>query len=541
MRLKRTRNLATTVAVTTTLGLAGLPLLLAPASAAPAPRLELSITADKTTAAGGDSVVYTLSVKNTGGSVATAPVITHTVPDGLTLTSAPGCSTTGATLTCTLGDLAAGATAAPRTVTATVDAFTAPAPSDSGHRLVYVKEEKFVELPAGKATTASLACPAGHVVTDGSLQLDSVHASSATDVFTTESRADDVDGRSGWVASVVNDGARATGKLRVSCLATQTTGSSHTHALVGGVTHTTGTATGADGDGVIAATSGSCASGQVAIAPSFRFVAGSGLMTSSAPQGAGWSFTAEELEDDSELVASVACLDLATAPAHGHSAQLGLRSVDPVARMIEDGASGSVETSCGPSAYAVAGGFSATEPGLLQVGFDPRYETRAHQFFNDSGDKARAEVSAVCLESSLGGERGSKQITSTAVVTSGTRSASGSTTITAIAGGEPATPSISAAGAQHNAAGSKIKVTVSCGAAPCTLTGKAISLGSESGGIAKGKQIGYGKTKLAAGQTKVLKLGVKSSFRTQVKSSGFKKFTLTLRGGGVDEKIDLAI
>ncbi|GHJ61115.1 hypothetical protein NOK12_36330 [Nocardioides sp. OK12] len=537
MRPSRTRHLTAALAGLTTLGLAALPLIAAPASAAPAPRLQVTVTADRTTAGAGEAVTYSLSARNAGTAVAKAAVLTHTVPDGMTLVKSD-CDRTGATVTCSLGDLPAGATAV-RTVVATVDAFTAPAPADSGHRLTYVKQESFVELPAGGATTASLACPAGHVVTDGSLQLDSVHASGATDVFTTQSRATTVDGRSGWEARVVNDGQRATGKLRISCLDATTTGAGHSHALTGGGTQLVATKAKADDDGLITATSAGCASGQLAIAPSFRFAAGSGLMTSSRPTGAGWTFTAEELQEGSVLEASVACLDLTTAAAHGHSARLAVRSVDPVVRQVGAGASGSVEASCGSSAYAVSGGFATDEPGLLEVGFDPRYETRSHQFFNDSGDAAAAEVGVVCLEAGLVGERGSKQVTSTAVLTSGSTTASGSTTITVIATGEPVTPAVTVGKVGRNAAGSTLKVQVSCGAAACTLTGKALSLGQA--GIKKGTQVAYGKLKLTAGETRALTLGVRKAYRGAVKSGAVSRLTLSLRGGGVDERVDISL
>lgn len=61
----------------------------------------------------GDAISYTLVVENLGEATATGVVVSDTLPDGVTLTGAPGiCDVTGSTVSCALGDLEAGAQAA---------------------------------------------------------------------------------------------------------------------------------------------------------------------------------------------------------------------------------------------------------------------------------------------------------------------------------------------------------------------------------------------------------------------------------------------
>ena len=78
---------------------------------APAPEADLEIekTVDEEVIAPGDTVIYTLTVTNQGPDTAEGVVVTDELPDGLTVVSYPDeCVLDGTTLTCDLGDLAAG-------------------------------------------------------------------------------------------------------------------------------------------------------------------------------------------------------------------------------------------------------------------------------------------------------------------------------------------------------------------------------------------------------------------------------------------------
>ena len=85
------------------------------------PLVDLSISKSDNVdpATAGGTITYTLDVANSGPSTAVNTVIADDLPPGTTLTSLPaGCTLSGSTLTCAVGDLAAGDTAS---VALTVD------------------------------------------------------------------------------------------------------------------------------------------------------------------------------------------------------------------------------------------------------------------------------------------------------------------------------------------------------------------------------------------------------------------------------------
>lgn len=74
----------------------------------PAADLELAKTTDTAAPQPGATVTFTLTLTNHGPSAATNAQVTDTLPAGLTLVSAPGCTAAGSDVTCAAGTLAAG-------------------------------------------------------------------------------------------------------------------------------------------------------------------------------------------------------------------------------------------------------------------------------------------------------------------------------------------------------------------------------------------------------------------------------------------------
>ncbi|MEH3052403.1 MAG: isopeptide-forming domain-containing fimbrial protein [Patulibacter minatonensis] len=81
----------------------------------PSTDLQLTKSVDRTSAAIGDTLTYTLTARNDGPSAATGVVVSDALPAGLnpgSATSTAGsCTTSGQTVTCAVGTLASGATA----------------------------------------------------------------------------------------------------------------------------------------------------------------------------------------------------------------------------------------------------------------------------------------------------------------------------------------------------------------------------------------------------------------------------------------------
>jgi len=79
---------------------------------APVSNLTLAVTVSPTAPVAGTEIVYTFIVTNHGPSPSPGATVTDTLPPGLTFVSGdPGCSAAGQRVTCTIGALAAGASA----------------------------------------------------------------------------------------------------------------------------------------------------------------------------------------------------------------------------------------------------------------------------------------------------------------------------------------------------------------------------------------------------------------------------------------------
>ena len=127
--------------------------------------LSLMKTADRSTAPQGAAVSYTLSATNTGPSEATGVTITDHLPTGVVFDSAAsGCVEASGTVTCAIGTLAAGDSAA-RVVTVKVGdettgtvTNTAKASSDTSDPVPAnnASSASFTALPAGRMTVVSL-------------------------------------------------------------------------------------------------------------------------------------------------------------------------------------------------------------------------------------------------------------------------------------------------------------------------------------------------------------------------------------------------
>ena len=104
----------------------------------PEPDVKVSKSASTASVDAGGSVTFSITAENAGQGTAKDVKITDTLPSSATITSAPGCSITGQTVTCAIGDLAGGAKA---TVQITVRTSEASCPEISNFALVSAANE----------------------------------------------------------------------------------------------------------------------------------------------------------------------------------------------------------------------------------------------------------------------------------------------------------------------------------------------------------------------------------------------------------------
>lgn len=374
-------------------------------------------TASDATPKGGDTVTYTLTVRNHGPDTAKNVVVADAIPPGVTFSSAsPPCAQSAGIVRCAIGDLAAGATKT-LTIKVTADPVAAvgPVPHPGARHLLPVsKVEQQVDLEAGATKTVALSCPAGGVLTDGAIRTDAVDQGTGalTDVRVLSARTTGV---STWEAVVRNDaGGRAQVKAFAVCLPAQTElADGHRHALVVSDPVTV-TQTLAPGTHSITV---SCPAGSAPIVPGWAFAGGSAAVTGSEPVSGGWRFDVA-VGAATTVAFSVRCLDTAVATADGHTHDLTLthvvRQVTVPAGQVVEG-----EVVCPDDAKGIVGTWSLP-PGVFSLGNDPRPKTRAFKLVNTGGAAATATIDLECVGDRTGTERGAgpapKPVVNTATV-----------------------------------------------------------------------------------------------------------------------------
>lgn len=376
--------------------------------------VQIKKTVNDPTPEAGDTITYTLTVKNHGPGVAEGVVATDQLPDGVAFVSAdPPCVELNGKVTCAAGALEPGAKAVFKVKVKVKDW---PAPSVSGsHGLDVQKVETQIDLNPAETRTIEAKCPNGFFASDGSVRID--HIDQGTGSWAApqvlESRA--IDKRT-WQGTVRNTATgRAQVKIFAVCIRETTSPNGHGHQLQVSdpVTGKVNLKPGSN-EAVL-----KCPVGTVAIQPGF--IADSpGHLVYSQPDGNGWKFkytTEADLPHD-RATFSIRCLDRdVTRNGHGHSLSL-LRIWDEVT--IEPGKVHEVQLTCPDGSKGIVGGWDA-DKGLIPLGNDPRPVTRAYKIYNPTDKPLKVRYSLLCLgdNTSTGiGQNGPKEIINTADVTS---------------------------------------------------------------------------------------------------------------------------
>lgn len=412
------------------------------------PDVKITKTASVASPHGGDFVTYTLLVENVGTAAATGVVATDTLPAGVTFDSAAnGCSFSSGTVTCTVGNLAAGASASFWIkVVANPVAGAGPSSHPQAHHwLTPYKVEQHVDLDPGQIKSVTVSCSPGGILSDGQMRLDHVDQDTGhiKDLRILSSRST---GLGSWEAVVQNPNTgRAQAKAFIVCLpeftepADRQTGynDSHKHPLIADPALVTVTNAYAVGRHSATLT---CPAGTVPIAPGFALAGGAATLAASeydddvAPRD--WTFTVD-VTSPTTATFSVRCLRTTVGPVHGHTHELKFTHV--VQTVTVNGSTAKegdeFKVICPDDAKGVVATWDIPH-GVLHFGNDPRLKERAFRLFNSTGSPKQATLDLLCLRDRTSTEgMGTEDpvvVQNTAVVTSTSADANGANNSSAV-------------------------------------------------------------------------------------------------------------
>lgn len=129
------------------------------------PKIDVTIakSANVTTVTAGGNVVFTLTAQNTSATgTAKSVKITDTFPAGVSIVTASGCTIAGQTVTCNVGDLAAGAKASV-TITVTTSTASCPQISNTAHVAAANESAGSTANNNSNAVIVGVTCPGADV------------------------------------------------------------------------------------------------------------------------------------------------------------------------------------------------------------------------------------------------------------------------------------------------------------------------------------------------------------------------------------------
>ncbi|MFC6340707.1 isopeptide-forming domain-containing fimbrial protein, partial [Nocardioides hankookensis] len=428
---------------------------------------------------GGDTVVYTLVVRNDGPSTAQNATVTDPLPNGVTFVSVTpaACTQASGTVTCAFGALAPGAV---RTVTITTKAKgtpAVPATDTHDHQVDVSKVEQYVSLQPGETRTQDLSCANGATMTDGAVEVMSVDQGTGTkaDVVVGQARSSALSTYHFVVSNTTAGQAQV--KLFGTCVAAQTTVvDGHAHAITVGALQTvaTGTLTVGRHDVTVPV-----ATGTRGVAPGIEVTSGRATVAASEPVSGGWKFTLD-VTSPAQATLSLRGLQTRTAaggsPAHQHDL-----AFEHVVRVVSVPDGESVQRVTCPDGYK---GIVATydlPSGVLVLGHEPQPINRDFRLLNTTGHAVDVTLDLECLAIRTGPALSeSLTLTNTATVASTTYdpdTSDNSDTVTAdltVAAGTAGFAAHAAPLASTLAVGTKGKaatVTIRCASSADVCTG----------------------------------------------------------------------
>ena len=512
--------------------------------------LSLTKSVSPANAIPGDTVTYTMTVRNDGPGSARDVVLGDTLPGGVTFVDsdpgAPTCTFASGALSCELGTVPAGESRTVK-VRATVDAL---AYSDQHQHLLPVeKVEQQVDLDPGQVKTGlTLSCPqAGEIMTDATVRVDAVDQGTGT-LASVETREARSIAPGTYRFTVANNAAgRAQAKLFGTCIPSVTQPEAgHTHrVLIGDPVTVTQMLTPGRHDVTVP-----CGPGTVAVSPGISVSGGEARFVGSEPDGNGRRFTVDATVDATTVELSVRCMSIRLDTADGHTHDLALTEVH---RTVTVPANSTVSESviCGDLEKGIVASYDL-DPGLYLAGHDPQPKSRVFKLVNPTNAPLDATIDLMCMGDRTGGPVVATEITNSATVSSPTpdpdvddRVAGATLKVTSSADPTPppAPPGSGDTSGSPRIAGGKAKVSGSSVAVPLDCTGAdcagTVELRGVSGSKAAGRKLGSATFALGEGEQGTAKVKLKRFARKLVRKSKLKRaeVTLTYADGETTSKV----
>ncbi|MGK2955125.1 MAG: DUF11 domain-containing protein, partial [Solirubrobacterales bacterium] len=378
------------------------------------PRLKITKIVDNPVVSDGDSVVFTLSVKNEGNANSENTVISDLVPVGLTVDSADSpCTTAGQQVQCVIGTLAPGQTETFQVHTA-AKVLTVDTAND---QLTISKVEQHISIQAGQTQTAQITCGPDGIMSDGSVRVDSVDQGTG-DLNSVEVHKLKSISESTYEATVTNHSTgQAQVKLSGVCLPKKTSGG-HELLVSAPVTQTVVLNAG------VHTVNLTCGAGYTPIAPGLQVSGGRAYVIASAPNGAtGRKVTLRIDQNNTTAEVSIRCLSNKTSAVNGASTEL---QFTPISKTIQVGAGQTVneQLTCGENAKGIVAGWEYDDE-LVQLGNDPQPKTRVFKIWNPTNHPLNVTLYLLCLEARTGTPGDGNEYVNTATVSSASNQASG--------------------------------------------------------------------------------------------------------------------
>lgn len=503
--------------------------------------LSLTKAVSPANAVPGDTVTYTMTVRNDGPATAHDVVVGDTMPGGVTFVdsdpAAPTCEFADGSISCELGSLASGAT---RTVTvrATVDALSYG--DDHRHLMPVEKVEQQVDLESGQVRDVTLSCPtAGEVMTDGSVRVDAVDQGTGS-LGSVETRRARSTAPGRYEFTVANNaGGRAQAKVFGVCIPSVTQPEAgHTHrVLVSDPVTVTSTLPQGRTDVEVP-----CAPGTVAIAPGIDVSGGEARIVGSEPNGNGRRFTIDATVDATTVELSVRCMSIRLDTTDGHTHDLELSEVH---RTVTVPANSTVSESviCGDLEKGIVASYDIPA-GMLLAGHDPQPKSRVFKLVNTTGSPLEATIDLMCMGDRTGGPVVTTQIINSASVSSPTsdpdtddRVAAATLRVDSAADPDPPQPppsdqhaQASVSGDSARLAGKSVTVPVTCSGSDCDGT---VQLRSVAGkGVRANRVLGSSDFTLAAGERGIARVRLKRFAAKLARKGKLKRAKVVLSVGG---------